>query len=156
MPAAIETPEQLRAVEVELERYIGWLRESRVQQKVGAGAKLQEPKLSRESVDVIAAAGGGKEVPVTGLDKLLAALRRWQPPVLHLILADIASPAVQTKLAEWVRANGHPQALIQLSADRTIGGGVVIRTPNHLYDYSFRTRILANRDKLQKVIAGVR
>ena len=155
LPDSIETPEQLHAAGYEVERYIEWLRDSGVRHRVGSKA-LAEPPLTAETLSVVKSWQGKRKITADSLAELLEYLRGAKPPVLHLVLPDFATPQLRTQLSKWARSNCHPDALITLVADSTIGGGVVIRTDNHVYDYSFRGRLLAARPKLTGIIAHVR
>lgn len=157
LPVAIETPQQLQAAIYEIERYLEWLRASEAKQHVGQkGGAGEEPSCSAETQTLITEQLQGHPVSPAKLEEVLATLRATQPPILHLVLAGLAPPALRRRLVEWVRVNGHPEALVQLTADSTIGGGVMIRTPDHLYDESFRTKLLAHRGELIKALQHVR
>ena len=156
LPGDIQTPEQLQAAVYEVERYADWLRESSVHKEVGATNLPGEPAMAPETLAVVKAWQKGKKVTAESLSKLAAWLRAYHPPVIHLVLADIAPPALRKRLSDWVRTNCHPAALLGLSADSTIGGGVVIRTTNRLYDESFRHRLVENRGALAKAVSSVR
>lgn len=156
MPADIQTPEQLQAAIYEVERYADWLRETGVRREVGATNLPDEPAMAPETLAAVKAWQARKKVTAESLAQLAAALRTYKAPVVHLVLADIAPPALRQRLSAWIRANCHPSALVALSADSTIGGGVVIRTTNRLYDESFRQRLVANRDALAKAVSDVR
>ena len=156
VPADIQTPEQLQAAVYEVERYTEWLRETSVRKEVGATSLPGEPAMAPETLAAVKAWQGGKKVTAESLSKLAAWLKAYRPPVVHLVLADIAPPALRKKLSAWIRTNCHPSALLAVSADSTIGGGVVIRTTNRLYDESFRHRLVANRAALAKAVSNVR
>lgn len=156
VPGDIQTPEQLQAAIYEVERYAEWLRETGVRHEVGATNLPDEPGMATETLAVVKAWQARKKVTAESLSQLAAALRGYHPPVVHLVLADIAPPALRQRLSAWLRANCHPMALLAMSADSTIGGGVVIRTTNRLYDESFRHRLVAGRDALAKAVGDVR
>lgn len=155
-PEEIQTPEQLQAAVYEIERYAEWLRETGVRREVGVTNQPSEPAMAPETLAAVKIWQKGKKVTAESLSRLAAALRAYRPPVVHLVLADIAPPALRQRLSAWLRANCHPAALIALSADSTIGGGVVIRTTNRLYDESFRHRLVAGRGALAKAVSDVR
>lgn len=67
-------------------------------------------------------------------------------PVMHMTFATSADPEALQKLVEWVRDQLHPQALISVGLQPSLVGGVYLRTPNHVYDFSMRTRLQGKRD----------
>ena len=156
LPEEIETPEQLAAAAYEIQRYADWLDSNKVRHKTGAPKLATQPALAPQSTAVLEAWQADHPADKPALEELVTTLEGFQPPIIHITLVDIATPALLHKLVTWVRANGDPKTLVQLVADSTIGGGVVIRTPNHLYDHSFRSQLLAHRSALTKVIANVR
>lgn len=154
LPLEIETPGQLFGCQFEVERYAGWFRESQVHQKVQAPA-LEEPSLTDLTLMVIKAWQGSKAITGDTLDELVHELAGIKLPVLHITLAAIPSPVLKKQLVGWVRTNCHPEALVEFVSDSTLGGGVVIRTPDHIYDHSFRGKLIEGRGNLAKVIANV-
>jgi hypothetical protein len=155
LPPEVETPNQLLGSCFEVERYSAWLRDSTARQKVMV-ADIPEPSLTGVTLAVIRAWQGAKKVTPESLDSLVVALTSLHVPVLNLSLAAVPPPALRERLVQWVRTNCHAEALVNFVTDATIGGGVVIRTPDHIYDHSFRVRLMAGRGVLAKVIADVR
>lgn len=62
-------------------------------------------------------------------------------------------PSEQGKLAHWFRQNIHPQILLQLKTDRQIIGGVKLVHGSNYADYSLRTKLKANRQRLRKLFS---
>jgi hypothetical protein len=155
LPSEVESPNQLLGCRLEAEGYSVWLRDAAARQKVKVAGKA-EPSLSEVTLAVIKAWQGAKPVTVDSLDALVAELTNWQAPVLHLSLAAVAPPALRQQLVAWVRTNCQAEALVNFVSDSSIGGGVIIRTPDHIYDYSFRAKLMAGRAGLAKGIANVR
>jgi hypothetical protein len=71
-------------------------------------------------------------------------------PVVHMTFATAAEPEDLQDLVAWVRKELHPQALISVGLQPSLVGGVYMRTPNHIYDFSMRSRMQGKRD----LIAG--
>ncbi len=90
--------------------------------------------------------------------KLLAVLRRVVEDGPRVDITLPARPSAQLKLTliQWLRGNVHPEVIIGWSVDRTLGGGMVLRTPNHTYDWSFSRRLWVNRSQLPKLVRDVR
>lgn len=76
---------------------------------------------------------------------LLASLRRIKDksPVTQLTFAVDPSPDVVAELTGWIRQNLHGNALITIGVQPAIVGGCVVRTPDHIYDFSLRGRFRA-------------
>ena len=56
---------------------------------------------------------------------------------------------------DWFRSQINPEMLVAFVADRNLGGGVMVRTPNHVLDYSWRQQLVDGRDKLAGIIKNV-
>ncbi len=92
--------------------------------------------------------------------RLLTSLReaKEKAPVVHITFASDPEPATLMQLVVWIRENLHPRALIGVGLQPRIVGGCIIRTPDHIYDFSMRKRFQEQRPVLEaalhEVIAG--
>lgn len=59
-------------------------------------------------------------------------------PVMHMTFATPADPQSLGQLVDWIRREIHPQALLQIGLQPALVGGVYLRTPNHVHDFSLR------------------
>jgi hypothetical protein len=153
LPPAVYSPELLESVQYEIQQYLAWYRQTRVQKQVGA-ASAEEPTHSAETTLTIEAWLGGKKATLEALEELLAHLRGLNLPVVHITLAALPNHAQRVQLVDWFHAAtpGH-RVLLAFVADRNLGGGVVVRTPNHLYDYSWKQQLIAGRAKVAEIIS---
>ncbi len=154
LPSEVNTPQLLQAVEFEVDRLRAWLSDSAVKQKVGV--KLApEPSRSPETQAIIDAWLGGKAATADQLAALNDQLKGLKPVTVYLTLAALPAEGLKLQLVDWFRTNCRDDILINFTADRTIGGGIVIRTPNRIFDYSFRQRLIEGRKKLPELIRHV-
>jgi F0F1-type ATP synthase delta subunit len=150
LPEAIYSPQILEMVIYELDQYNEWYQESKVKAKVGV--KSEQTNHSPETTLVIKT---WQEANVgASLIELLAALRKLNLPVIHVTLAALPNHLQRAQLVRWFQQLSTPRPLILFSADRTLGGGVIVRTPNHIYDWSFRQKLEEARGNLGKVVAN--
>lgn len=77
---------------------------------------------------------------------------RDKAPELHMSFSAEPSSAFMQKLTTYVRENIHPQALIQVGLQPTIGAGFMLRTTNKYYDFSLRTALKSKNDILMQHI----
>lgn len=157
LPDSIITTEMLSAVRYELARELEWRKQAAVKALVTKKAPKGEevPTRSLETQGVIDAwVGGGDatEEDVTDLAKYLADFR---PVTVHVILAALPNRDQSAKLVSWFRKNCRQDLLVSFTADRTIGGGVVVRTPNRVFDLSFREKLSAGRSHIGGIVRGV-
>lgn len=154
LPETIYSPQLLEMVIFEIEQYNEWYRESKVKAKVGVASEVAEPNHSQETLIVIKAWQTEHGSTENSLIQLLAALRELSLPIIHITLATLPNHTQRTQLVRWFQQLSTPRPLLLFTADRTIGGGVVVRTPNHIYDWSFSQKLVAAQANLSKVIAN--
>ena len=76
-------------------------------------------------------------------------------PTIHISFASDPSPIFVSKIVTWLRANIHPQLLLQIGLQPGIAAGCVVRTPNHYFDFSLRQRFNEQRQLLIDKIGAV-
>jgi hypothetical protein len=156
LPPAVYSPQLLDSVTYEIEQYLDWHRANRVRSRAGA-KPAEEPTHSAETVLVIEAWLAGKPATVELLENLIATLHKLSLPVVHVTLAALPNHAQRIQLVDWFRVlAGNHQILISFVAERSMGGGAIIRTPNRIFDYSWRHRLIEGRAKLPEIIARAR
>jgi hypothetical protein len=68
-----------------------------------------------------------------------------QAPIIHLTFASEADPEFLQQLTSWIRTNIHPSALLSVGLQPSLVGGVYVRTPNHVHDFSLRAHLKSKR-----------
>jgi F0F1-type ATP synthase delta subunit len=86
--------------------------------------------------------------------QLLAYLEnlKHHAPTVHISFPSDPSPEVVQKLVMWLRSEVDPRIVIQVGLQPTIAAGIVMRTPNHYFDFSLRKHFYKNRGKLMEVL----
>jgi len=154
LPSQVNTPQLLEAVVFEVDRLRIWIADSEVKHKVGA-EPTPEPNRSPETQLILQAHFTDKPMTADGLDALMKDLKALKPVTVHLTLAALPGEAMKLKLVEWFRTNCRPDVLVSFAADRTIGGGLIVRTPNRIFDYSFRQKLIDGRTKIPELLRHV-
>jgi F0F1-type ATP synthase delta subunit len=87
-------------------------------------------------------------------DKLLLQLEELKQgcPTVHISFPADPTRDVLQKLVVWFRKEINPQVFIQIGLQPTIAAGIVLRTPNKVFDFSLRQHLYKNRDKLIEVL----
>lgn len=78
-----------------------------------------------------------------------------QAPVFDVILPTYPHDSFLYELGGWFRESIHPHSLLNINVRRGIGGGVVLRSKNKLFDFSLRPKILAKKDEIPEVMRNV-
>lgn len=76
-----------------------------------------------------------------------------EAPTVHISFPIDPSPEVIQKLITWLRKEVDPRIVIQIGLQPTIAAGIVMRTPNHQFDFSLRQHLYRNRDKLKEALS---
>jgi len=76
-------------------------------------------------------------------------------PVVHMTFAVDADPDFLQQLVAYLRANIHPQALISVGLQPSLVGGVYVRTPNHVHDFSIRALLQGKRELIINELEGL-
>lgn len=115
------------------------------------GAALTVPAISRRLQEVtqsnMASVENAKDRKHL-IDQLRSA--KDKAPTLHIAFASEPEPAILSQLVAWIRQNLHPVALITVGVQPALVGGCVIRTPDHIYDFSFRNQLRAEQPRLKE------
>jgi F0F1-type ATP synthase delta subunit len=90
-----------------------------------------------------------------GLSRALATMQAAAPR-LHISFASEPTADFTTKIVTWLRANIHPQLLVQIGLQPGIAVGCTLRTTNKYFDLSLRQTLLKRQDLLQKALAEAR
>ena len=154
LPGAIYSPQLLEAVTYEIELYLDWYRQAKVRRAVGSKAP-EEPSHSAETLLVIETWLAGQPHTVASLEALVKHLRELKLPEIHIMLAAMPNRAQRITLVDWFRTNITPHLLVSFVADRNLGGGIVVRTPNHVLDFTWKQQLLGARGKLAEVVRHV-
>jgi F0F1-type ATP synthase delta subunit len=154
LPEAIYSPQLLEMVIYDLEQYNEWLRSTNVKKLVGVASESNEPNHSQETLLVIAAWQKEKNSTEASLTELVDVLQKLQIPIVHVTLAALPNHTQRLLLVRWVQALSMPRPLLLFSADRTLGGGVIVRTPNHIFDWSFRQKLEDGKANLGQAVVN--
>ncbi len=154
LPPAVYSPALVESVIYDIQYYLDWVRQNQIRKTVGAKIK-DEPTHSAETVLVIQAWLAGKPASVESLEALLLALRGLKLPEVHIMLAALPNQTQREVLVTWFRTNVSPALLLSFVADRNLGGGLVVRTPNRVFDFTWKQQLIAGRTKLAGILKRV-
>lgn len=117
------------------------------------GQPLAIPNMSRALTEVITL----NNVDITVLQerkRLLESLRdaKDRAPNVQITFAIDPAPEITAQLVGWIRENLHPRALVTIGLQPAIIGGCVVRTPDHIYDFSLRKRFKDEQANLIQAI----
>jgi len=83
-------------------------------------------------------------------------LLKDKAPIIHMTFASTADGESLQKLVSWLRESIHPQAVIEVGLQPALIGGVYLRTPNQVHDFSVRGALKQAHDLLLSELEGLR
>jgi F0F1-type ATP synthase delta subunit len=157
LPPSIQTPQQLANCLEELKHYQKAAQSKQLAQRIVKDTQAVEVLLSPASLALLDANNSGKQLTIEKLEEIIQALREFnkQAPVIHLTIATSLSQKGQQELAEWFREVSDPASLLAFTINPTIAGGIIVRTPNRVHDFSYAGAILKKRQDLIKAVRNV-
>lgn len=154
LPSSIDSPQALEAVRYDIEQLRAWLTDNAIRAKAGSKPAAEPPR-TPQTDEVLTTYFAAKTPTVVKLTELLSELRSIKPMTVHVTLTTLPGRSLRQQLVEWFRSNCREDVLVSFTADRTIGGGIIIRTPNRMFDYSFRARLNEGRTKIPEILRHV-
>ncbi len=145
LPTLVFGMVEVRRISRELESLDEFLRGMAIRRQT----KFEMPRVSR-MLDALASENGYDVLKGNHRVELMEFLKRVQieAPAIHVSFAADPSAAFTAKIVGWLRANIHPLTLLQIGLQPTIAAGCVIRTTNHVFDLSLRSRFAAQQQLL--------
>ena len=145
LPIDIYSPDALSATIFELTTHTGRVRDAHVS---NATKPAPSPALAHilELFEL--------EDPTTAtLEKLGKDLEAHllRAPVAHITLAALPGNATKRDLTTWFRTHISPEVLLTFTARADLGGGIVVQAGSHVYDFSFKRLLLANKARLAEI-----
>lgn len=122
-------------------------------EKAGVDRKMKEP--SAELRGFLEA--NSIEYSEDKLDEIEKTLASVYENAIQIRMSFASEPEKESleKLVGWFRDNVTPAIFIQVGIQPRIAGGVILRTNHKRYDFSLRSMLLKNSDKLMKAVHDV-
>lgn len=151
----IISPQDLQAVITELKQYSKWLIHNEVKLRVINKKDPNEPLLSIEASDLLNQWFNNQQLSATSLSKLVVSLDEYlvNANTIRITLAGMPSSGLKKRLTKWCRQSLSPSVLIDFRYNRSLLGGMVVNCGSHIYDWSFRRKILNSKDNLEEVLS---
>ena len=156
LPPGIHSPEQLKACGLELDEVISWRRRQEIKERGGiANGHHPRIQLSGDLSELIGGPHALDHLGSTQLEALQGQIRSWlKQPVTHITFPVPPSGPTKTAFVKWFRDEISPSALVKFETNRNIVGGLIIRTPSRIFDFSFRTLLVKNKDRIPQLLKG--
>ncbi len=149
LPAELYSPEQLLFCGEELHSYA-----AAIAQRDRGAKQFEVPELSPESQLMLEQLAPEDRKRSQSIEELRQAIEKLAVglPTITITLAALAPSKLRTELTGWLRQNLRPDLLVRFHVNRDIAGGMIVQTTNHIYDWSWRSLLLANTNKFTAVL----
>jgi ATP synthase delta (OSCP) subunit len=157
LPAHLYSPEQLKACAFELDVVLNWRRRQEIKRQSGyTGPMVADFEVGPN----LAAWLGPREVvarlSMAQLDECQKQLEQWlAQPVTHLTFAVTPPDSTKVEMVKWFRTQIQPTALLKFHVNGNIVGGMVVRTPNKIFDFSFRRQLVRHKSLIPEIFKRV-
>lgn len=157
LPESVASPQDLASVIAEIRLYAKWASHELIKQRVGTKGHDPQPEISSASSEIVREWSGGKSLTQANIDELLKSLDTYkkQAPTMSITLAGIPSNEVKVKLVKWCRKELASDVLVSFHMNRNILGGMVVNYGSHIFDWSFRRKLLETKTSFSEVLGRV-
>lgn len=123
----------------------------------GSHSAHARPALSDQLNDFLQQNGAsiGTSRERTSLIKELRLLKD-KAPTIHMTFATTADRESLEYLVGWLRSSIHKQSIVSVGVQPSLIGGVYIRTPNHVHDFSLRNKLKGQHELLLKELRSLK
>lgn len=158
LPRDIVSTQDLASTIMDLQDYHSWLSQNAILNKTHLKSNTVAPTLNKSAENLINTLLEIQNLNKDNLEKIIKELLvlKESASVIHITLASPPTVELRNRLVTWCRENIKKDTLIDFSFNSTLLGGMVLRFGSHIYDWSFKKQILANRHKFSEVLANVR
>ncbi len=157
LPPEIVTRQDLKAAIAELKSQAKWLSQATIKKQVIGSEAPASPSLSQAAQDLTSQWHNGQAITQKSLDELVAELNDFAAKATYVNITLAAPPpnSLKQEMVAWFRKNVRTDLLVDFSFNATMLGGMVVRCGSHVFDWSFKRQILANRAKFPGVLRNV-
>lgn len=143
LPPTIYTKSQLRQLQTELNQ----LSSLRTAKNIVLSANLQD----------LATHNGLKDLNTALVKKLLTFVESTlqKAPEISLSLASLPNVEERGELVSWLRGKFNAQLMLHIIIQPELLAGCMLRTDSNVYDWSLRTALESNQEKLVARLAHV-
>jgi F0F1-type ATP synthase delta subunit len=152
LPIDLYSIDQLSAVIIELRNYIGDLHDRNVRKKLSKDHSEALPQISALLLGVLHGAET-RQGDLAAAEKTLKALQdlRNNAPTIRVALPDIPDRTLKRQFTVWFRTQINPTTLLSFALRTDIGGGAIIQSGSHVYDFSLKAKIINNREQIYEI-----
>jgi F0F1-type ATP synthase delta subunit len=154
LPLSIYSSDQLGVLAWELEQAINELRKRSIRKTVAKGLNKNETPLETSKLlDELLKQSGVADFSQLDLEILLDNIKKMRESAssVSIILAATPNDSIKQQLVKWLRKEISPEVLCTFTTRADLCGGAIIRTNARQYDFSFRSKIVNNKQRISEI-----
>jgi len=157
LPDSVASPQDIDGLITEIHEYARWFSHESIKVNAGIKQTSDQPILSPPTTEMLQNWQKQNSLSQTSLDSLISSLKEYltNAPTIAIILAAPVTNSTRDKLVKWCRQNIATNVLVEFSFNSTLLGGLVVRYGSRIFDWSFRSRLLAASNNFTKVLRNV-
>lgn len=159
LPTTIASIRDLQAVIQELQQLEQWTMQQTVRTtiQIKRRSKIVEPQLSDMAKQALHNWQQKHDLTPRSLQQLTRELetQRLHAKTITIILAAPVTQPLREKLIAWCRESISPQIFVNFEFNRSLLGGMVVRTGSKIHNWSFRSQILASSGAFPEILRHV-
>lgn len=142
---------------MEVHEYANWYAHESVKAQVKAKVSTSSPTLSVAALELLRDWKADQQISAESLDQLIMTLEQYasNSPSMTITLAALPTSSLKTALVNWCRVNVAPNILVSFKFNTSLLGGMVVQCGSHIFDWSFKRKILENRKIFPEVLRRV-
>lgn len=154
---SVSSQQDLRGIVMEIRGYAKWYAHNAIKRRVHIRTTTKEPDMTPAAHAILRTWAASKDLTTKSLDELINTLEEYgrKAPNITITLAALPSAGMKKQLVAWCRNNIAPNVLVDFQFNSTLLGGMVVRSSSHVFDWSFRRQIIAERAKFPEVLRRV-
>lgn len=145
IPNELYSPDLINLALFELDRYTSAVRNAEARTM-----STPEPPTGLARVFTAMSVNPGN---LQDLEDLKTQLKAYleKSPTVNVILSSQPNNSVKQQITQWFRQQISPNILLNFSVRSDIGGGVIVMAGSRIYDFSFKSALLANKSKIAEL-----
>ncbi len=157
LPSSVASLQDLMTLAQEVKEYSRWYAHESVKKQVDSSAPSEPPIVSPATLEIIHIYQKDGKLDQRTVAELIEKLEDYgeSAPALTITLAAPPTNDIKTNLVSWCRENIAPNVLVSFRFNATILGGIVVRSGSHIFDWSFRRKLLDARSRFPEVLSRV-
>lgn len=157
LPDSLSSPQDLTDLLFEVKEYAKWKSHNDILRRAGSKRTSKPPEISKTASEVLNDWSKNKSINQESIQELIDTLNNisTKSTRINITLAGPAPGDLKKKLIGWFRDNVAPDILVTFDFNKTILGGMILRSGSKIFDWSFRKKIMGSREKLIEEINSV-